>query len=999
MPPGGGQNIIDVAFDPAKFAQSKDQIIAGLQEVKQAAQELPAQFKATFDSIVAQSNTGIKVGSSGGIGELKAQIAALQKTTEQYRAENDKLNESLKTGSTAASGTTKATKELTLEQAKVSEQTKANNANIRAQAREALGLNDAYKQLVIRFAAASAEARNLAVQYGVNSKEAQAAAREALGLNNQLKAIDESIGNHQRNVGNYNSAVESATEKIKHFGLELLSLVGIFSVASFFKDSVDAFLELDKATRLLQNTLKNVGAPELFGRIEESTKKLTTQFKFLREEDIQTAFNKLIVYGKLSENQINDLLPVIINLATATGQTIPEATSLLLKSLEGNNRGLKEFGINIKDAKDPAERLSLVMKELAPRVQGVADAFGESSAGKIAASREELRKLKEEVGEGLIPVFTALLSGLDKVLTGLGYLGKKTKEVFEDILTLGKSADLRAIEKQAEIEQKIADSFVEGFKDKPVNDVTEALHKLNGELADRKRKLIEAKVNYSDIFTDEDRKQLELQIRINNLEYQGLVNLQTINKNKILGPGDPNAGGKDKKDKGASEAAKAAEEQTKAEFEIFKLEAQRRADFDEEIYKNEKLSYSDRLLALNDFARIKQTIIDGTAKSELRELKIKTDAELSNDKLSADERLAIQNNYNAQVNLIYAKQQDATLRLAHSLTDALKKVASGLKTTEVAFTSAVGGMTKSIQKEIDELHKALKKGKEDREAAIKKEHDLEIKTAEEAFAFVQKLGDAKFENEKNRIQKLIDANNEYASAETERINNSTLSEQDKAAKLIQLKAETDEKNKELAKKQKEEDIKKAKFDKAFAIAKILETTAQAEVEALTYLSNPFTASLYPGIAALIATIGALQLAAAIATPIPTYAEGTDDHKGGIARYGEAGPEAVVLPDGRSFIADKDTIGFLPRHAKVIPLTADRVNDVMSGSMVISMSERMAIVEAAEKRASNDAWKIAKWQTEETVRALNKMDNRPKVVVKNNIGADFHLWVNKYVNGR
>src|SRR5207237_295842 len=148
---------------------------------------------------------------------------------------------------------------------------------------------------------------------------------------------------------------------------------------------------------------------------------------------------------------------------------------------------------------------------------------------------------------------------------------------------------------------------------------------------------------------------------------------------------------------------------------------------------------------------------------------------------------------------------------------------------------------------------------DDRLAHFKKTFNAIADVAQSVFSTIDGFAGASTEKEKNRIQKLIDANNKYSEAETERINNSTLSEQDKAAKLIQLKARNDGKNQELERRQKEQDIKKAKFDKAAAIASIIFNTAKAIVSALPDVALSIIAGV----------TGAAELAVAIATPIPT----------------------------------------------------------------------------------------------------------------------------------
>lgn len=74
------------------------------------------------------------------------------------------------------------------------------------------------------------------------------------------------------------------------------------------------------------------------------------------------------------------------------------------------------------------------------------------------------------------------------------------------------------------------------------------------------------------------------------------------------------------------------------------------------------------------------------------------------------------------------------------------------------------------------------------------------------------------------------------------------------------------------------------------------------------------------LAAMVSAIGALQLAAAIAQPLPKYKDGTEFHPGGPAIVGDGGKvEGVILPNGKAFLTpDSPTMINLPRGAEVIP---------------------------------------------------------------------------------
>lgn len=113
---------------------------------------------------------------------------------------------------------------------------------------------------------------------------------------------------------------------------------------------------------------------------------------------------------------------------------------------------------------------------------------------------------------------------------------------------------------------------------------------------------------------------------------------------------------------------------------------------------------------------------------------------------------------------------------------------------------------------------------------------------------------------------------------------------------------------ELAIKQRQ-----ARFDKAVAVASITVRTAQAVMAALAQYPPNYPGAVYAGVT------GALELATALAVPIPQYAEGTDDHKGGLAIVGERGKELVVEPGKQPyFTPDRPTLMDLSKHARVIP---------------------------------------------------------------------------------
>lgn len=297
----------------------------------------------------------------------------------------------------------------------------------------------------------------------------------------------------------------------------------------------------------------------------------------------------------------------------------------------------------------------------------------------------------------------------------------------------------------------------------------------------------------------------------------------------------------------------------------------------------------------------------------------------------------------------------------------------------------------------------LKREKADNDSNYQKQTaDTEKKTWQTYFdgiaslatktnGFIKSLVDGAYTKQENAIQDLIKANNDWESAETTRIENSSLSEQDKAAALIQTKATGDAQDKKLAQEQKDLEIRKARFAKASAIAQIIINTAVAISKVL---DDPFQIAIAAG-------AGAIELATAIATPIPTYADGTENHPGGPAIAGEAGLELVQPKGGRPVLVNKATLfPDLSAGSRVTPLTDQDITQAMHGGAMASMADRVSIMEALNNKASNNAWEVARWQVRETKKALEASTRQQPVNVV--IRAPNEKWqksINKNVFGR
>ena len=190
-----------------------------------------------------------------------------------------------------------------------------------------------------------------------------------------------------------------------------------------------------------------------------------------------------------------------------------------------------------------------------------------------------------------------------------------------------------------------------------------------------------------------------------------------------------------------------------------------------------------------------------------------------------------------------------------------------------------------------------------------------------------------YERQIEDLEKQEEANETAKDKEIARIEElaetGAISEEEAEARKRAAEDKTAKKNEEIARKKAALQTKQAKLEKAANIISTIMNTAVAVMKAWSQ-GGIFAAPM----AAMIAAMGAVQLATIVAQPIPKYAKGTKDHKGGLAWVGDGGvSETIITNKGMYLTPDTPTLVDLPKGAKVIPYALDmermkaRANDL------------------------------------------------------------------------
>lgn len=257
---------------------------------------------------------------------------------------------------------------------------------------------------------------------------------------------------------------------------------------------------------------------------------------------------------------------------------------------------------------------------------------------------------------------------------------------------------------------------------------------------------------------------------------------------------------------------------------------------------------------------------------------------------------------------------------------------------DVARDKKIG--TSKYEKEIADLRRQLAKSTADYEIEQQDRVTEQIKDAAEQRKEINKsiasasieLFNTLFERQIANADFEIKQLNEEKDRELKQLDQTVLNTEEKNKRKFAIEQRFAEQEKVLQKQRQDAEIKQAKFQKASAVLNIATSTAMGIARA--FADFPFF--IAAPIATSIGALGAIQLATALAQPLPRYYTGTDSSIGGLAHVGERGKEIVVEPDGNVWMTP----------------STDTVMNLKKGSQIFNNTETKAIL--ANKNTGYDS---------------------------------------------
>jgi len=417
----------------------------------------------------------------------------------------------------------------------------------------------------------------------------------------------------------------------------------------------------------------------------------------------------------------------------------------------------------------------------------------------------------------------------------------------------------------------------------------------------------------------------------------------------------------DSKAQQVHETEVAAKKEADAAYKLNKFRIEQAIKAQDEIFKNEFAGEQERLDANGKRVQLENSLA-----------LLERNHELASEKLTASDKILIQEEYNAKradnikkgakersdlEDKIFKEEMAIVLKNLQETVDAYKlsldtQVAlikdsvnkgvitrkEGEKQIKELVIKNAQDLTKETIKQLQNVLDSEHLTAEERKKIAKQIAELQIQLINEVYDAGKNNSKSFLEQLKEDLQKALTIYEQWSQAVTSLIQNLTVrrtasidkeiaaSEKQKNKEIllagnnenakarIELEAE---KRRETLEKRRVEALRKAAiYEKAIAV---VQAGIKATLAVLNELSSgdPYTAFAR---AAAAAALGAVEVAAIVAKPIPSYELGTLNHPGGPARVGEAGSELVETPSGKSFLTPSRTtiIPSLEKGSKVYP---------------------------------------------------------------------------------
>jgi hypothetical protein len=134
---------------------------------------------------------------------------------------------------------------------------------------------------------------------------------------------------------------------------------------------------------------------------------------------------------------------------------------------------------------------------------------------------------------------------------------------------------------------------------------------------------------------------------------------------------------------------------------------------------------------------------------------------------------------------------------------------------------------------------------------------------------------------------------------------------------------------------------------------------------------------------------AAAIAGVAATPIPSYAKGTQSSPEGIAEVAEKGPELAVDKKGNVKVYEKHTLTYLTKGTKIYP--ADATKAILNAAE----KDRTTLLKSFNNNVTISAPDHSSAELKEQTKILKRIESKPSTIIMANQTIELSAWYQQH----
>lgn len=236
---------------------------------------------------------------------------------------------------------------------------------------------------------------------------------KAAALKREIKTLGSqtnTAGTQMQRAGSkMSSAFSGAAIKV---GAAVAGLFAFQRAMTFVKDSIAAYAEAEKFQAELNFAYEKF--PKLANVSIDALRDLNQELQDTTgsDADMLASMQATLAMYDITGDQLRDLTPLVNDFAVKTGRDVVTAAQMVGRALMGNTRAMKEVGIDYKMTGSRAVDVANIMELLQQKVEGAAEAFGQTAAGQMQIMQVSMEDMQESVGKSLMPALEVATDGI-----------------------------------------------------------------------------------------------------------------------------------------------------------------------------------------------------------------------------------------------------------------------------------------------------------------------------------------------------------------------------------------------------------------------------------------------------------------------------------------------------------------------------------------------------------------------------------------------------------